>query len=139
MTPQRLAGTLVGEALRELPPERAAEVLGYVLAVANALAVADKLPLADSGSVAASFGKALRGIDRGLAELARARDQSLAVVLDGVEPLDLFRIGATLDPSLRPGTTLSEFDEEEERPDWDVETETISEEDQTLAPDGRPW
>ncbi len=137
--PQRLAGTLVGEALRELPPARAAEILGYVLAVANALAVADELPLSDGGSVEASFGKALRGIDRGLAELARGRDQSRSVVLDGVQPLDLFRIGATLDPSLRPSKTLAQLQEEEERSDWDVETEMIDEEDMTLAPDGRPW
>lgn len=135
--PQRLVGTLVGEALRELPPARAAEVLGYVLAVANSLAVADGLPLADTASVETSFEKALRGIDRGLAELARARGQSLGVVLDGIQPLDLFRIGATLDPSLRPSQTRADLDEAEERWDWDVEPEMISEADQTIAPDGR--
>lgn len=137
--PQRLTGTLLGQALRELPPERAADLLGRVLSVANTLAVADELPLSESDSAEASFGKALRGIDRGLAELARARDQSLAAVLDAVPPLDLFRIGATLDPDLRPRKTRAQLVEEEERADWHVETEPIADEDRTLAPDGRPW
>ena len=137
--PQRLAGTLVGRTLGELPRERAAEVLGYLLSVANALAVADELPLSDNASAERSFAKALRGIDRGLAEFARARDQSLAAVLDSVQPLDLFRIGATLNPELQPRKTPAQFQEEEERADWDVETEVIAVEDRILAPDGRPW
>ncbi len=84
--PQRLSETLVGRALAELPADRANEVLGYVLAVANTLAVADELPLAEPASIRESLVKAIRGIDRGLAELARRRDQSPAQVLDATKP-----------------------------------------------------
>ena len=128
--PQRLAGTLVGRALAELPAELAADVLGYVLAVANALAVADGLALSDPESVPRALAKAVRGIDRGLAELAKARGQAPHEVLAQTLPLDLFRIGATLDDALRPrGKTLAEIEDEEEAPDWDVETEVLDPEE----------
>lgn len=100
--PQQLQGTLTGRALAELPEGRAVDVLGYVLAVANTLAVADGMPLADADSVPDAMRKALRGIDRGLAELSRARSQEPGLVLDRTRPLDLFRIGATLDPEIVP-------------------------------------
>jgi hypothetical protein len=141
--PRRLAGTLVGRALGELPADRAGELLGYVLAVANTLAVADELPLADPESVQASVRKAMRGIDRGLAALARARNQSPAAVLNGTPPLDLFRVGATLarkardDKDLRPRKTLADLEDEEACADWNLRSETISETDPTLDPDGR--
>ena len=135
--PARLSGSLAGRALLELPLERANAVMGEILAVANALAVADKLPLAEPETVERSLAKALRGIDRGLAEVARARDQGLGVVLDGTPVMDLFRIGATLDTGLRPRKSFSELLAEEQDGDWNVETEILSEEDRTLGPDGR--
>ena len=99
--PRQLRGTLLGEALAKLPVARAADLLGYVLGVANSLAVADGLPLSESESVPRALEKAVRGIDTGLRELARARDQAPEEVLDRSAPLDLFRVGATVDPSLR--------------------------------------
>lgn len=99
--PRQLEGSLVGEALRRLPPDRAGDILGYVLAVANALAVADDLPLSDPDSVPRALEKAVRGIDTGLAEVARVRGEPPERALDTTPPLDLFRIGATLDPGLR--------------------------------------
>lgn len=128
--PQRLAGTLVGRALAELPAELAADVLGYVLAVANALAVADGLMLSDPESVPRALTKAVRGIDRGLAELATARGQAPHEVLAQTLPFDLFRIGATLDEELRPrGRSLADIEEDEETPDFDVEIEILDPED----------
>jgi hypothetical protein len=100
--PRQLQGSLLGEALAKLPAQRAGDVLGYVLAVANALAVADRMRLSDTDAIPHALEKAVRGIDRGLRELARVRNQPPADVLDRTVPLDLFRIGATLDPSLRP-------------------------------------
>ena len=100
--PRQLRGSLLGEALAALPAERAADVLGYVLGVANSLAVADGLSLSDSDSVPRALEKAVRGIDAGLRELAGARGQTAAEVLDRTVPLDLFRVGATRDPALRP-------------------------------------
>ena len=92
-------------------------MLGYVLAVANTLAVADGMPLADADSIPVAMGKALRGIDRGLAELSRARRQEPEVVLDHTRPLDLFRIGATLDPEIAP--VPPDLDDEEDEEDED--------------------
>jgi hypothetical protein len=99
--PRQLRGTLLGEALAKLDPGRAADLLGYVLGVANSLAIADNLPLSESESVPRALEKAVRGIDTGLRELARARDQAPEEVLDRTAPLDLFRVGATVDPSLK--------------------------------------
>ena len=136
--PQQLAGSLVGRALGELPSDRGSELMSSILAVVNSLAVADELPLAERETVEQSLAKALRGIDRGLAELARARNQSLGSVLDRTPPLDLFRIGATLDPDLRPRKSRAHLELEEEQADWNVETEMIAEEDMTLGADARP-
>jgi hypothetical protein len=94
--PRQLAGTLLGEALSKLPPQRAADILGYVLGVANSVAVADRLPLSASESIPKGVEKAIRAIDRGLRELARVRGQAPHDVLDTTVPLDLFRIGNTL-------------------------------------------
>lgn len=98
--PKQLAGTLVGEALGELPPQRAAEILGYVLGVANSVAVADRLRLSEPESIPAATEKAVRGMDLGLRELARLRGRTPAEVLDRTPPVDLFRIGATADDTL---------------------------------------
>ena len=152
--PQRLSGTLIGRALAELPADRASDVLGYVLAVANTLAVADELPLAEPESVRESLVKAIRGIDRGLAELARRRAQSPGQVLATTRPLDLFRVGATLDPTLRRSRSPAELDEAEDRDfgksaaddpggaqldrDWSLELEEIAHQDRTLGADKRP-
>ena len=99
--PERLQGSLLGETLAHLAPQRAADILGYVLGVANAIAVADRLPLSDVESVPKALDKAVRGIEGGLRELARVRAQPLHDVLDRTRPQDLFRIGATLDRALR--------------------------------------
>jgi hypothetical protein len=99
--PRQLRGTLLGEALAKLASGRAADLLGYVLAVANSIAVADALPLSEPESVPRALEKAVRGIDTGLRELARARAQAPEEILDRTTPLDLFRVGATVDPSLK--------------------------------------
>ena len=99
--PERLRGTLLGQALLELPMERAADILGYVLALANAVAVADQLSLSDSETIPRAIGKALRGVESGLRETARVQARRPSEVLDETRASDLFRIGATLDRALR--------------------------------------
>ena len=99
---QPAEGTEAGALVRSIALPRAADVLGYVLGVANALAVADGLSLADSDSVPRALEKAVRGIDAGLRELTEARSQPAEEVLERTTPLDLFRVGATRDPALRP-------------------------------------
>ncbi len=91
--PRQVEGTLLAEALGKLPPQRAADLLGYVLAVANAIAVADKLELSAVESIPQAVSKAVRGIDRGLRELARTTNRPAHEVLDTTRPMDLFRIG----------------------------------------------
>jgi hypothetical protein len=102
--PTQLGGTLLAEALGGLPVERLGDALGQVLSVANWLAVADELPLSEPESIPRALRKAIAGIDRGLRELVSRRNQPPAEVLARTRPLDLFRVGATLDPSLRAQT-----------------------------------
>ena len=72
--PRQLRGTLLGEALAEAARvARGRHLLGYVLGVANSLAVADGLPLSEQ-RVGAARAREGRARDRyGLRELARAR------------------------------------------------------------------
>ncbi|MEE2703552.1 MAG: DUF6178 family protein [Myxococcota bacterium] len=100
--PSAIAGSLIAEALAELPEQRAAELTGYVLAVANAVAVADGLRLSEPDSIPMALEKAIRGIEIGLRELAELRGLRLHEVLDVTAPVDLFRIGATKSEEIRP-------------------------------------
>jgi hypothetical protein len=99
--PRQLGGTQIAEALAELGAADAGNALGQVLAVANWLAVADGLRLSEVESIPAALARAVRGIDRGLRELVRQRGQRPSEVLRRTRALDLFRVGATLDPELR--------------------------------------
>ena len=99
--PKQLRGSLLGEALSALPSGVAGDLLGYVLAVANSIAVADRLQLSDPDSVPRALEKAVEGIDAGLRELARVQGLAPEGVLERTTPLDLFRAGATLKPELR--------------------------------------
>jgi hypothetical protein len=105
--PVQLEGTLLAEALAALDPRLAADLVGYVLAVANWIAIADELPLSEPESIPRALRKAVRGIDRGLRELVSLRNQPPAEVLARTRPRDLFRVGATLDPDLRERGTVT--------------------------------
>jgi hypothetical protein len=106
--PKQLGGSLLGEALLELAPGRFTDVFGQVLAVANWLAVADDLPLSEPDSIPQALRKAVAGIDRGLRELSQRRNQPASEVLARTRPLDLFRVGATLDPDLKRRPPVAE-------------------------------
>ena len=136
--PALLGGTRLGQALAELAPERAREVLTGLLGVANALAVADELPLAEPRAVTRSLAKAVRGVEGGLVAVAKQQGRTLASVLAQLAPLDLFRAGATLDESLRPERDLASLLEREENADdWAQPTEEIAAADRTVDDDGR--
>ena len=132
--PALLAGSRVGDALAGLGPERAAERFADLLVVANALAVADELPLAEPESVSRSLEKAVRGIERGLVALAEAHAQTPTEVLDRTAPMHLFRVGATLDATLRPAKTIFELETEEASDPWAVRTEALDD-DATVVGD----
>jgi hypothetical protein len=62
------------------------------------------------------------------------------MVLQAVPVLDLFRIGATLEPELRPVRTVADLKREEaDGADWDWNEirEMIAEADRTIGADGR--
>jgi uncharacterized protein DUF6178 len=127
--PRQLRGSLLGEALLKLPERQAADVLGYVLGVANSLAVADGLSLSEPESVPRALEKAVRGIDAGLRDLARSRNQAPERILERTSPLDLFRVAATADPSLR-ARAHPEEDRDDAADDLDADL------DADLDPDG---
>jgi len=99
--PRQLRGSLVGDALAKLPADRATDVLGYILGVANSIAVADGMSLSDADSIPHALEKAVSGIDTGLRAVAQHRDRAPAAVLELTRPSDLFRVGHTLSPMPR--------------------------------------
>ena len=66
-----------------------------------AIAVADGLSLSDPESIPTALRKAVTGIDAGLREGSRVRNEAPERVLERVIPVDLFRVAVTLDPGLR--------------------------------------
>ena len=99
--PQQTPTRCCARALGELAPDRARDIVGYVLGVANSIAVADRMRLSEADTAPRAFEKAVRGIDRGLRELAAARGAGAHELLERVLVVDLFRVAATLDPTLR--------------------------------------
>jgi hypothetical protein len=82
--------------------ERLASFYAFV-AVANKIAVADRMPLGDAESIPRAIEKAARLIDGGLAHVAAENGLAAAEVLRGVSMERLFRVGANLEPeSARP-------------------------------------
>jgi hypothetical protein len=140
LVPHSLAGSSLGRALSALPPERAMEIQTGLFILANAIAVADRLPLGSAEALEHALRKALEGVDRGLTALATERHRSFAEIADTTTARDLFRIGITLNPELHPQPTLGELEDFEadlEELDWDVPHEWLSEEDETLDSTGR--
>ncbi len=99
--PRQLGGSRLAEALEQMDPAVAADRVGQVLSVANWIAIADDLRLSEPGSIPRALRKAVAGIDRGLAELSSMRGQPSGEVLARTRVMDLFRVGATLEPELR--------------------------------------
>ncbi|MFQ5697371.1 MAG: DUF6178 family protein [Myxococcota bacterium] len=112
--PRQLEGSRVGEALQRLPPDAASAVLRRILALTNAVAVADDLVLSEANAIPKALEKAVRGVDAGLLEAARVQDRPLEEILVTTLPFDLFRIGATGDPTLRK-VWRDPFDDEDDR------------------------
>ena len=86
-----------------VPAGRASELLGYIAGVANALAIADRLELGNPDSAREASDKALAGIDLGLRALIESHHLAAHDVLDRVTALQLFRLGASQEGSLRGG------------------------------------
>ena len=92
------AGDRVFRAIAELDErERRASFYAFV-ALANRIAVADRLPLGDAESTPAAIAKAARFASAGLAYLAAEHGLRDAELVRRVGLEQLFRVGANLDP-----------------------------------------
>jgi len=117
--PLVVSSGLLAQALSDLPEGLASEVQSSMLAVGNALAIADQLELTAADTGSACLERALCGIERGLQALTAQRGRLAHEVLAETRPLDLFRIGFTLDPSLGPSRRAQTVSEGLEEPDED--------------------
>jgi hypothetical protein len=79
------------------PEERRAGFFAFV-AVANGVAVADRMDLSDAETTPKAIEKAARWISRGLEHVARENALEAETVLRRVPMEHLFRVGANLDP-----------------------------------------
>jgi len=84
-------------AAAELDEEARRRFLYAFLALANQVAVADKLPLGDAESIPRAIEKAARVASRGLDHLAERHARPVVEVLRRVPLPSLFRVGAHLD------------------------------------------
>jgi hypothetical protein len=92
------AGDRIFRAIAQLDePERRASFYAFV-ALANRIAVADRMPLGDAESTPAAIAKAARFASEGLAFLASEHGLGDAELLRRVSIEHLFRVGANLDP-----------------------------------------
>jgi len=88
----------VFRAIAELPADERSSAFYAFVALANKVAVADKLPLSDAESTPRAIEKAARFASEGLALVAEAQQLPDAEVLRRVTLERLFRVGANLDP-----------------------------------------
>ncbi len=114
---------LVFRAVANLAPEERRAAFYAFVAVANQVAVADRMELSDVETTPKAIEKAARWISRGLEHVARENDTDPASVLRRVSLERLFRVGANLDPaSARDGRprpddeALDDPEHEAERP-----------------------
>jgi hypothetical protein len=89
---------LVFRAIAKLDDEERSAAFYAFVAVANAVAVADRMPLSDAETTPRAIAKAARWIDRGMAHIAEAQGLEHVAVLHRVPLEHLFRVGANLDP-----------------------------------------
>jgi hypothetical protein len=83
------------------PAERRNGFFAFV-ALANRVAMADRLPLGEADSIPAAIEKAATLASRGLDHVAEANSLDPTEVLRRASLERLFRVGASLDPSKRP-------------------------------------
>ena len=89
-------------ALQALDEERRQAALFRLIALANRVAVADRLPLGDAETLPAALRKALTVASAGLEFVADRRGLSLEEVARRVSLVHLFRVGANLDRNVVP-------------------------------------
>jgi hypothetical protein len=99
----RDAPALVFRAIAELEEEARRAAFHELVALANKVAVADRMDLADASSTPAAIEKAARWVSKGIEHVSGANAVSAAEVLRRLAMERLFRIGASLDPKTAKG------------------------------------
>ena len=99
----RDAKQLVFAAIAELEPEQRRAAFYELISLANQVAVADRMDLADAASTPTAIEKAARWVSRGLEHVASANAVGAAEVLRRLPMERLFRVGASLDPKTAKG------------------------------------
>jgi hypothetical protein len=99
-------------AIRELDAEERSAVFYALIALANRVAVADRLDLGDPESLPRAIEKATRLASDGLEFVARANERSLEQTLRSASIERLFRVGANLDPEGALPRPLSDEDQD---------------------------
>lgn len=108
-------GARLFRAIAELPDDARRACFYAFVALANHVAVADRMPLGDVESTPAAIEKAARFASLGLAHLAERHGLAEAALLERVELQYLFRLGANLDPeAARPPIPVGGFDDDGE-------------------------
>jgi hypothetical protein len=92
-------GGLLFRAIGELEAEERRTAFHALVALANKIAVCDRLPLSDAESTPRAIEKAARLASAGLEHLAREHGLAPAEVLRRAPLERLFRVGANLDPA----------------------------------------
>jgi hypothetical protein len=99
----RDAEHLVFRAIAELGEEERRAAFHHFVALANKVAVADRMDLADAASTPRAIEKAALWASRGLEHVASANAVGTAEVLRRLPMERLFRVGASLDPKHAKG------------------------------------
>ncbi len=108
---------LVFRVVAEMEPEERRAAFYAFVAVANQVAVADRMELSDIETTSRAIEKSARWISRGLEHLARENDTAPDSVLRRVPMERLFRVGANLDPeAARDEAIARTLDPKAERP-----------------------
>lgn len=94
----RDARELLFRAIGELADDERRAAFYHFVSLANKLAVADRMDLADAASTPRAIEKAARWVSRGIEHLAKRHDVAAAEVLRRATMERLFRVGASLDP-----------------------------------------
>jgi len=112
----RDAPYLVFRAIADLEEEERRAAFHELVALANKVAVADRMDLADAASTPTAIEKAALWVSRGIEHVAGANAVGSAEVLRRLPMERLFRVGASLDPKTAkgpPGDPDGPFDRNE--------------------------
>lgn len=111
------AGHLVFRCIAQLDDEEREAAFYAFVALANKIAVADRMDLADAETTAAAIEKAAHWTSRGLEFVAREREVDPRIALRQLGLERLFRIGANLEPGAARPAPLWSKDEAETPPE----------------------